>query len=133
MIEIPVLYANKIFCCEESYFQFGRIKSESHLPERYIPCVVALQLIQILKNLSTCFNTAYFTSIFSPVCYLDKHSNKSSGVAKLISCQTTLQSPISIDFFRVALTEQKLRKHARKLVTLSPFSSLQQIPKLGNT
>ena len=30
-------------------------------------------------------------------------------------------------------TEQKLRTHARKVVTLSPPSSLQQIRKLGNT
>ena len=34
---------------------------------------------------------------------------------------------------RSRLTEQKPRTHARKFVTLSPPSSLQQIPKLGNT
>ena len=38
-----------------------------------------------------------------------------------------------IDSSVTAATEQKLRTHARKLVTLSPLSSLQQIPKLSNT
>ena len=40
---------------------------------------------------------------------------------------------IVVILFLVELTEQKLLTHARKLVTVSPASSLQQISKFGST